>query len=339
VLFVLVLLGGSAGCTSRGTLQRFEFTRICMGVQAHLVVFGKNSEQASDAAASTFHVLADLDTHLSDYRVDSELNRLSDGAGGPPRRVSEDLFFVLSSAVEVARGSGGAFDPTVGPCVQLWRQSRKQGVLPPPSQLVEARALVGWRHVQLDERSRTVRLTLPGMRLDFGGIAKGYAAQKAVEHLKKHGLNRCLVALAGDIVAGDAPPGEAGWRVAVEACAGGTPVGSLWLTNAAVSTSGGCEQFVEIGGVRYAHILDPRTGLGSQVVRTVSVVARRGELADALSTAAFLRGPEGSVELLGAFPGSAAVFTGSGPGEMTALVVGDSRVLRWEQSPSDLAKP
>src|SRR5204863_5231810 len=143
--------------------------------------------------AAAFERIAALDTIMSDYRRDSELMRLCARAGGPPVRVSPDLFLVLRRAQEVAERSGGAFDVTVGPLVALWRQARKTGILPDPAAIERARALVGWQKVQLDAGTSTVRLAARGMKLDLGGIAKGYAGDEAQAVLKKHGIRRALV--------------------------------------------------------------------------------------------------------------------------------------------------
>ena len=153
---------------------------------------------------------------------------------------------------------------------------------------------------------RTAAIDGPGgdearTRLDLGGIAKGYAAQRAVDVMKRMGAPSCLVAIAGDVVAGEAPPGTKGWRVGLATgreAAGEAPTdGVVLLANMAVSTSGDAAQTVELGGVRYAHIVDPRTGLGARLRRSASVVAERGEIADALGKAGYLLGVEESRRL------------------------------------------
>src|SRR5262249_12314877 len=138
-----------------GGLTRFTYTEYHMGVDARLVVYAPDQRTAEDACAAAFERIAALDTIMSDYRRDSELMRLCARAGGPPERVSPDLFIVLRRAQEVAQRSGGAFDVTVGPLVALWRQARKTRALPDPSALERARRLVGWQKLRLDEAART----------------------------------------------------------------------------------------------------------------------------------------------------------------------------------------
>ncbi len=318
---------GSIGCAGRDSLQRFEFTRVCMGVQARLLVFGENSEEVTKSAESTFRLLATLDACMSDYRVDSELNRLSDSAGGPPVSVSDDLFRVLESGLAYSAASGGAFDPTTGTAVRLWRDSRRTHRLPDDSELSAARSRIGRHSISLTHGTRSVRIATPGTRLDLGGIAKGYAAQRAVEHLRAKGFPQSLVSLAGDISAGRPPPGATGWKVALGSCDTGRSAPMIWLADASVSTSGACEQFIEIDGVRFAHIVDPRTGLGSTNRGIVTVIAPDGAAADALSTAAFLLGPEQTSRMLAEFPDVAAIFAPEQGARFE--VIGDSRQVRW----------
>lgn len=334
---VALLIGSTTlGCAARGMRpppHRFEYIRLSMGVPARIVLYAPDPRTAGEAAAAAYAVLSRLDEAMSDYRADSELMRLCDRAGGPPTAVSDDLFAVLERAAEVSGATDGAFDVTAGPCVALWRASRRTGRLPGDGELAAARALVGWRGVVLDTDPlgprRAVRLMTPGMRLDLGGIAKGYAAERAVQALRQRGAERCMVALAGDIAVGAPPPGEDGW--CIEVAGGQTPEddtaaggGGSWedevdgeappprpvlrLANAAVSTSGDTEQFVVIDGRRYAHMVDPRTGLGLARRMSATVVADHGDLADALATAVCIAGPDRADDILASFPHVAAVI-------------------------------
>ena len=196
------LLGGA-----EPALTRYTFSEPHMGTRFRIIVYAPDQDTARKAAKDAFARIASLDATMSDYDPTSELMRLCAKAGGPPVPVSAELFFVLSRAQEVSRQSDGAFDVTVGPVVKLWRQARKLRKLPDPEQLAEARALVGWRNVRLDKDKRTVQLLKAGMQLDLGGIAKGYAADEALAVLKKHGLDRALVAAGGDIAVSGPPPG------------------------------------------------------------------------------------------------------------------------------------
>ena len=254
-----------------------------MGVDVRLVVYAPDKPTAERACAAAFERFADLDTMMSDYRPDSELMRLCAKAGGPPVPVSRDLFTVLQRSQEVSKRSDGAFDVTCGPLVALWRQARKTHVLPRPEEITLARSRVGWRKMALDSRRHTVRLLVPGMKLDLGGIGKGYADDCAQEALRRNGVTCALVEAGGDIVVSDPPPGETGWKIQV-ANADNTPHAPVLLfSNRAISTSGDTEQFVEIGGLRYSHILDPRTGQALTDRIQVTITAPNGLTSDSLS--------------------------------------------------------
>lgn len=266
-------------------LQRFEFAQPHMGTIFRVVVYAPGEARAAAAADEAFALAARLDSLLSDYRDDSEIAELARRAGdGRPYRVDEATFDVLVKAKGVAGWTEGAFDPTVGPLTRLWRWSARRGELPDSARLAEARALVGWRDI--GTRRGGVTLAKAGMSLDLGGIAKGYAADEMVALIGGGGLPRVMVDAGGDVVAGDPPPGEAGWRIE-------TPGGEVvTLAQAAVATSGDAYRWVEIDGVRYSHILDPRTGLGVVDVEPVTIVAPFGFAADALSSALSVVGRE-----------------------------------------------
>lgn len=243
-----------------------------MGTLVRITIYSQDSAPMRAA----FQRIAALDDKLSDYKADSELNRLC-RTYGQPVEVSEELFRVLEASVRLSALTDGAFDVTIGPVTHLWRL----GKLPDS----ETTGRVGWRNLVLDKKHRTVELKLAGMQLDFGAIAKGYAADEALRTLRGLGVRRALIAVSGDIVAGDAPPGAKGWRVGLEPAGG-----EILLRNAAVSTSGDTEQFREIRGVRYSHIIDPKTGLGLRSSIAVTVIARRGLDADPIATAVSVMG-------------------------------------------------
>jgi thiamine biosynthesis lipoprotein len=265
-----------------------------MGVETRIVLFGASDSRTAAAIDAAYAELERLERAFSDWRNDSEIARLAERAGSGPVPVSRELYELLQRARAVSAASDGAFDVTVGPLVALWRASRRTGRLPDADELARARELVGWRLLELDERTRTVALARPGMRLDLGGIAKGYAGQRALATLARAGYERALVQLGGDIACGAPPPGHDGWEVDVAG-------ERVRLAHTSVSTSGDTEQHVVIDGVRYSHVVDPRTGLGTTARTVVTVAARDGALADALATALGVHGALDRPALLGAF--------------------------------------
>lgn len=265
-------------------LTRYTFKEYHMGVDARITVYASSESQVQSAVAAAYERIADLDTKLSDYRPASELNRLCDSAGSSGRYVSRDLFTVLQRAEEVSKFSNGAFDVTCGPLVRLWRAARKTGKLPAPEAIMRARRLVGWEKVHLDTCDRSVRLDTPGMRLDLGGIAKGYACDEAQKVLKRHGISRALVEMGGDMVLSGPPPGTGGWSVQVPNAGPNREGVEMHFQNCAISTSGDTEQFVVIGGVQYSHVVNPRTGYALTDRVQATVIAPHGLLTDPLST-------------------------------------------------------
>jgi thiamine biosynthesis lipoprotein len=352
IVFLVACKGGTplrGGHDSSGPVQpqRFEFTRLEMGVKTRIVTHAPSQELAQAGAQAAFARIAALDACMSDYRAESELSRLCVHAPGEAVPVSADLLTVLLTAQHVSEVSGGAFDVTVGPLVSLWRQARRLGALPTEGVLVVARKSVGWQNLELDAARRTATLRKPGMTLDLGGIAKGYAAQQALETLRARGLPQSLVALSGDIAAGDPPPGERGWKIEVAPPPAEShptsdiphptshttsPVHvhlrTLLLANACVSTSGDAEQFVEIGGKRYAHIIDPRTGMATTGGVQATVVGRRGDVVDAAATALCVLGLRENADL-SAELGVSSIVTGVENGMVIEWISDDAGLLKW----------
>jgi thiamine biosynthesis lipoprotein len=245
---------------------------------------------------------------MTDYRQESELMQLCQKAGGQPVPVSKELFFVLARAQEVSALSDGAFDVTVGPIVRLWRLARRNQQLPDAKELAQAKALVGYKNIRLDEKKQTVQLLKVGMRLDVGGIAKGYAADEALEVLRQQGITRALVAAGGDIAVSESPPAADGWKVGIAPLEDPEkePSKYLLLHDAAVSTSGDAEQYVEIDGKRYSHIVDPGTGLGLVDRQNVTIAARHGIFADSLTKVVSVLGPQKGLPLIEKMDGATA---------------------------------
>jgi FAD:protein FMN transferase len=308
--FFLIVCGlFLSGRGGESDLARFTFSEPHMGTMFKIVLYARDEPTANLAAKAAFQRIATLDAIMSDYRPTSELMQLCQKAGGDPVRVSEPLFYVLSRAQEVSRLSDGAFDVTVGPVVRLWRRARKTQQLPDPQKLAQARALVGYQNLRLDEKARTVQLLKPGMQLDLGGIAKGYAADEALGVLQQQGITRALVAAGGDIAVSGPPPDAEGWTIGIAPLENPNqkPSRYLLLHDAAVSTSGDAEQYVEIDGKRYSHIVDPRTGLGLVGRQSITVVARHGIDADSLTKVLSVLGPERGLPIIDGLEGVAAL--------------------------------
>lgn len=288
--------------------QRFTYAEPHMGTQFRITFYAPNQETADQAARAAFKRVAQLNRIMSDYDPASELMRLckkNNDDPGTPVPVSEELFFVLSKAREVSELSDGTFDVTVKPFVHLWRMARRTEKLPTEKELAEAKAVVGYKLVKLDRKNRTVTLGKPGMELDLGGIAKGYAADEVLKVLRGHGITSALVAAGGDIASMGKPPGKDAWVVEIAPLSRDTPKRYVALSGQAVSTSGDLEQFVVIDGVRYSHIVDPRTGIGLTERKMVTVIAPDGITADSMTKVASLLPPKRAQKLIDAIDGAA----------------------------------
>lgn len=292
---------------SEGGAARHAFSRALMGTEFRIVIHSvpADSAVARRAAEAAFARIAELERVLSDYDPESELSRLSATAGhGRPVPVSDDLWTVLSTAEEWSERTGGAFDVTVGSLTRLWRRAARRGSVPAPEEVEAARGSVGHDGLDLDPARRTVHLEDRGMRLDMGGIGKGYAADAALDHLRALGFPATLVDAGGDVVAGAPPPGEDGWRVELPPGSPGSCV--MTLAHAAMATSGDRERSVEVDGVRHSHVLDPRTGASLTHGRVVTVLAPTATEADVLASALSVLSPGEGRALLRGTPGVAA---------------------------------
>lgn len=256
-----------------------------MGTLATVTADAPDRATAQRAVEAAYGRLDDVNRLMSDYASDSEIGRLNALPAGEGLAVSTETFHCLERAAEVAEQSGGAFDITCRPLVWLWKQAGKDGCLPTAEALQQTLARVGWQKLRLEPATRTVTLTVDGMQVDLGGIAKGYALDLAAEALVRAGATSGLVEVGGDVVAVGAQANGEPWRVGVQHpfeekqlyC-------TLALADRAVATSGVQQRFNVIGGQRYSHIVDPRTGWPAGQSPSVTVIGPDGLTADAWAT-------------------------------------------------------
>jgi thiamine biosynthesis lipoprotein len=265
-----------------------------MGVEFRILLYADSKEVADTAAEAAFGRIKQLNDIMSDYDAETELSQLSRTSGqGKKVRVSDDLWRVLVRADALSWESDGAFDVTVGPCVQLWRKARREHKMPDPLKLEQARQAVGYKKMRLFPKEQSVELLVPNMRLDLGGIAKGYAVDAALRVLKDKGIKSSLIEGGGDFAVSAAPPQKKGWRIQVTPLdiTNAPPARFLLLKNAAISTSGDLYQRLEIDGVRYSHIVDPHTGIGLTDHSLVNIIAPDSMTADSLTKVVSVLGP------------------------------------------------
>ena len=282
-----------------------------MGTVVSVVVAGLSRDAADRAADAAFREMRRVESLMSTYLPDSDLSRLNAAAGRGWRAVHPEVAAVIREGLRVARLSGGAFDPSVYPVWALWRF--EEGSRPPaPEALHRALAHVDYRNVEVDERGR-VRLAEPGTALGLGGIAKGYAVDRALAVLRRSGASGAMVNAGGDLAVWGRPAPDRPWRVGVRDPRNPRGLlGTLSVETGAVATSGDYERFFVWKGVRYHHILDPRTGMPARGCRSVTVLHTSAMTADALATAVFVLGPRRGLELLGRIPEARGIIVTAG---------------------------
>ncbi|MCG6155310.1 FAD:protein FMN transferase [Rubinisphaera margarita] len=299
------------------TPARYQFQQVCMGVPWRIEFEADSNEDALAAQKAVFARVREIDRALSDYDPDSELNQLCQQAKtGEKTEVSEDLFTVLSAAQTMSCRSGGAFDVTVGHITDLWRRAYRKNALPEEATLKDALSRTSFRLLRLHPECRTVEFLKDDLQLDLGAIAKGYAADEALEVLKNQGIDRALIDASGDIVVGDPPTGAEHWVIGIAPLKSpqGEPDVFLKLANCSVATSGDASRYVEIDGTRYSHIVDPKTGIGLTESSSVTVIAPDGMNADALASALSVMGPEKGLAILKKYSASALIVLGTDDG-------------------------
>lgn len=252
-----------------------------MGCEWKLTLFSTTPEQANRVGQLCFSRIRVLDECLSDYQQNSELSKALRLAYPGPVSISKDLERVLTASLKMSRRTHGLFDPTLGPLTSLWRKSRKEGQLPTESEFHKAKSLVGTDKVKL--RRQSLSLSDQGVKIDFGGIAKGFACDQVISICRRERISSALIEGGGDLKSLGSPPGTKGWEVSIQGNSD-----SIVLHDQAMSTSGSTEQYVLINGVRYSHILDPRTGIGVPHLRQVTVIGKNGVDTDPLATAAVI---------------------------------------------------
>ncbi len=309
-VFICLALAACAASGERSEeLRLFKLEDPAMGTLFRASIYARDADEAATAWDAAMDRVAEIEAVASDYDAESELRELCERPVGEWTRVSADLFALLIRSRELTEMTDGAFDPSVGPYVRLWRRAMRAVELPKEERLSEAASAVGMEHLELS--SGRARLLVEGMRLDLGAIAKGYALDEALKVLARHGHDHALLDGGGDVVAGAPPPNTSGWVVAVSPLGADGPAWALELKDQAVATSGDASQFVVIEGERYSHIVDPRSGRALRGSRAAAVIAQDGATADALASAVCVMGEDG-ISLLSLLPGAEACYWGSG---------------------------
>jgi thiamine biosynthesis lipoprotein len=276
-----------------------------MGTAIHVELWSDDAATAADAMAAVMDEMRRIDAAMSPYKETSELSRLNRDASKQPVEVSAELFDLLERSIAFSEFSRGAFDVTYASAGHLY--DYRQRVRPTDAQLAAARGAIGYRHLQLDRASRTVRFAQPGVRVDLGGFAKGHAVERAVALLSARGVRHAVVSAGGDTrLLGDRRGRP--WMIGVrDPDRAGHVIALLPLEDAAVSTSGDYERYFDDAAGRWHHLIDPRTGQPARAVRSVTVIAPDGLTSEALSKTLFVLGVVQGLAIVESVPGVDAV--------------------------------
>jgi len=291
-----------------------ERSRKSMGTFIEITVWGGDDAAAAQAIEEAFGEFDRLDRMMTTWLPDSEVSLINAAAGGgKPIIVSPELFECLTRAVEYSRLSGGLFDVTVGAFSGTWKfDEDNDGTIPAAPEVEERRKLVGWKDLVLDAKRRSVLLRRKGMKITLGGIAKGFAVDRATQILRKRGMVDFIVRAGGDMYV-SGRHGDRRWRVGIRDPRG--PRDAIFaaadVEDMTFSTSGDYERFTVKDGKRYHHILDPRTGYPATASRSVTIMAKDGTLAEGLSKTLFILGPKEGMAFLKKVPGAEAVIVGA----------------------------
>ncbi len=290
--------------------------RPLMGTLFEVSVWAPGKEaEARRAIGAALDGAQRLERQISSWVAESETSALNRGAGGPAQPVSAALRTLLAISLEWSARTEGAFDVTGGPLYALWREARAAGEVPTPAAIARARRAVGYQKLRLV--GDTARLLKPGMALDFGGVGKGFAADRMAEALREAGWRDFTIEAGGDVVVGGTR-GGAPWTVGVRDPRRAGLLARFPASECAVATSGDYEAFVMVEGERHGHLLDPRTGRAARGVASATVVALRGADADALATALPVLGAERGLELVESLRGYEALLVSEGGARLSS---------------------
>jgi thiamine biosynthesis lipoprotein len=315
LLFIILLFGHSslvaaAGGQAAENSVRFEASHESMGTVFTVAAYGRDRTFLSEVVEEAFEEVDRVDEQMSNYKPESELSVINREAASRPIVVEPGLFHLLEISLRRSEETGGAFDITVGPLMKSWGFFRGRGRLPTPAEISQILKRVGYQHLKLDAERRTIKFDESGIEIDLGGIAKGYAVDRAVEILRLNGITSALVSSGmSSIYALGSPPGEHGWKITVRDPYDGHKAGDvIHLQNYSVSISGNYERFFKIEGRNYCHIMDPHTGWPVAGMLSAAVLAPTGTDTDGRSAGFFVMGVERCRKCLAAHPNLAVIF-------------------------------
>lgn len=271
-----------------------------MGNHFEITVSSEDEKTGNQWIDQAFDLISDIENQLSTYLPGSDTSRINDAAGIEPVEVSKDTFELIQRCQRLSQLTQGAFDISYGSVdKRLWNFDTQMKQLPDRATALQMVRLINYRNIELDAEKCTVLLKEKGMRIGFGGIGKGYAAQKTREWLRQQGVTAGIVNASGDLTTWGMQPNGQAWTIGIaDPNQSGSIFSYLNVSDMAVATSGNYEKFVVINGKKYSHTIDPRTGLPITGIKSVTIVTPNAELADALTTPVAIMGIEAGLDLI-----------------------------------------
>ena len=311
-LILTILL--AAGCTQKPkTHTEKSSSREIMGTFARTIAVAKDKKTAIKANKAAFDTLVAIDNMMSDYKPDSELSKLNKNAYKHPVKVSDELFEVISKSLQYSKLSNGAFDITIGPVVDLWKQADKNKQKPTKTQIEAAKSKVGYQKLIINREKQTIKFAVEGMRIDLGAIAKGYAIDRAAEKMRLIGAKSGMIDVGGDIICFGKPENRDKWAIGLQ-----DPdemdklMMIIELGENAIATSGDYRRFYVLDGEEHSHIMKPQ-GVSVKGLTSVTVISDKAVDTDALATTVTVMGPEKGIEIIENMPDTEALIIPEDP--------------------------
>lgn len=288
------------GCTAQ---QPYKRTLKLMGSRFDITVVANDSLQANKHIDTAVAEISRIEKLISSWDDNSQTSEINRNAGAKPVKIDKELFNLIERAIGISKLTDGAFDISYASMDRIWQFDGSMTVMPSEKEIKSSVEKVGYQNIVLDKKNSTVFLKLEGMKIGFGAIGKGYAADKAKTLLISKGVPSGIINASGDMNTWGKQPNGNDWKVAITNPMDKNKVFALLpITNGAVVTSGNYEKYVNFNGKRYTHIIDPRTGYPSTGIISVTVFAPKAELADALATSVFVMGKEAGLDRINQLP-------------------------------------
>ena len=308
IVLTFVLAIGIVGCDNEDSNQPISRTEIFMSTPVSITIYDGDNENILDKA---FKKVAEVENLVSINKENTEISELNKNAGIGKVKLSDISYDILKKGLEYSKLSNGSYDITIGPLVKLWNIGFEDAKVPSKDEINEVISSIDYNNIEINDSTKEVFLTKKGMEIDLGSIAKGYIADEVANILKQEGVNRAIIDLGGNIYALGSKSSDSNWKIGIQNPFNdrGEVVGGIEVSDKTVVTSGIYERFIEENGVKYHHILNPKTGYPYETdIAGVSIIADESIDADALSTLTFTKGVEEGLRFIEGLDNVDAIF-------------------------------